>query len=111
MKSAMPEASAPFTQVSLDKSSDVLRALAHPLRIRLINYIEMRGSAAVQSIYQDLDIEQSLTSQHLRILRRAGLVATEREGKFVVYRVVEERLGRVTQAVRHFLGTGPVIEA
>lgn len=102
MNTPVPEISVPFHQAALDQSSDILRALTHPLRLRLLSYIAESGSAAVQSMYQDLGIEQSLTSQHLRVLRRAGLVTTERDGKFVVYRTDSERLTRVSRALLTF---------
>jgi len=99
-----------FQEDQLRSSTDVLRALAHPLRLDLINFIRSSGWVSVQNIYQSLDIEQSLTSQHLRILRRAGLVDTQRHGKHVQYRVVNERYEQVKLAVDRFLGVGEPAE-
>lgn len=69
----------------LRSSSDVFRALAHPLRIQICSVIDDKNPACVNEIYAALDIEQSIVSQHLRILRKANLVHTRREGKFVYY--------------------------
>lgn len=93
-----------FQADKLQSSSEVLRALAHPLRLDLVQFIRTAGWVSVQTIYQSLGIEQSLTSQHLRILRRAGLVITERDGKHVNYHVVEERYDQVADAVNRFAG-------
>lgn len=72
-------------QNHLKSSSDIFRALAHPLRIRICAIIDDKNPACVQEIYDALQIEQSVASQHLRILRQANLVHTRREGKFVYY--------------------------
>lgn len=75
-------------------STDIMRALAHPLRLRIIKLLAGHQSACVQTIYTELAIEQSVASQHLRILRQAGLLRTERKGKFVYYVLEQERLIR-----------------
>lgn len=72
-------------QDQLKSSSEIFRALAHPLRIRICAIIDDKNPACVHEIYDALNIEQSVASQHLRILRQANLVRTRREGKFVYY--------------------------
>jgi DNA-binding transcriptional ArsR family regulator len=74
-------------------SSDILRALAHPLRIHILEYIDSHKSIHVNKIYAALGLEQSITSQHLRIMRQAGIVCTSREGKFIFYSVDYDRVG------------------
>lgn len=63
----------------------VLHALTHPLRLQIVGFIDRSESACVNEIFAELNIEQSLASQHLRILRQAKLVDTRRQGKFVYY--------------------------
>lgn len=87
----------------LEISSEVLRALAHPLRMRILGFIDRHGSINVNKIYNTLQLEQSITSQHLRILRMAGLVDTKREGKYVLYHIVYDKLGYAIDAVRDFI--------
>lgn len=87
----------------LESSSEVLRALAHPLRMRILAFIDKHGSINVNKIYNTLQLEQSITSQHLRILRLAGLVDTERKGKYVLYQVNYDKLGDAISAVQTFL--------
>ncbi|MFT5165246.1 MAG: DNA-binding transcriptional ArsR family regulator, partial [Saprospiraceae bacterium] len=69
----------------LHVSSEVLRALAHPLRMKILEFIDKHETINVNKIYNTLKLEQSITSQHLRILRLAGIVITTREGKFIHY--------------------------
>ncbi len=79
----------------------ILRALAHPLRLRIILVIHENGGVAnVGTIYQSLDIEQSIASQHLRILRQAELVKTRRDRKFIYYSLDYERIARTANAIK-----------
>ncbi len=64
-----------------------MRALAHPLRIKFLRFLDERKECNVGTIHKKLRLEQSVTSQHLKILRDAGLVRFRRDGKRVLYRV------------------------
>lgn len=77
-----------------------IRALAHPIRLKIIRVIhDNDGSANVGEIYSALDLEQSIASQHLRVLRQASLVNTRRDRKFIYYSLDYERIVKTTQAV------------
>ena len=86
----------------LETSAEVLRALAHPLRMRILEFIDQNDMINVNRIYSSLQLEQSITSQHLRILRQAGLVETERRGKFIHYRLRYKKLFRTIHAIQEF---------
>ncbi|MGB1217027.1 MAG: ArsR/SmtB family transcription factor, partial [Saprospiraceae bacterium] len=66
-------------------STELLRALCHPLRMRILHFIDQNDNINVNKIYNTLKLEQSITSQHLRILRKSNIVSTERDGKFIFY--------------------------
>jgi DNA-binding transcriptional ArsR family regulator len=87
----------PLPIEKLRMSSDILRALAHPLRMQILEFIDNNRSVNVNKIYVSLGLEQSITSQHLRILRQAGIVTTERLGKFIYYVVDYERVQEAAQ--------------
>ena len=63
-----------FSSDKLNYSCNLMRALAHPLRLKILEYIDQKGETNVNKIYRELQIEQSITSQHLKILRLAGVV-------------------------------------
>lgn len=88
---------------NLQVSSEILRALAHPLRLRILGFIDSNEMINVNKIYNTLKLEQSITSQHLRILRLAGLVETERDGKFIHYRINYDKVGHAMKAINAFL--------
>ena len=87
----------------LGVSSDILRALAHPLRIQILEFIDGHGTINVNKIYHTLNLEQSITSQHLRILRKNGLVFTHRDGKYVHYSLNYPKIHTVVKAVERFV--------
>jgi DNA-binding transcriptional ArsR family regulator len=83
----------------LRKAVLVLRAVNHKLRQRIIDLLEDGETMTVTDIYIKLRLEQSVASQHLAILRRAGVVATERQGKFIYYSLDKERLSQISTLV------------
>jgi ArsR family transcriptional regulator, zinc-responsive transcriptional repressor len=96
---------APFPELPrrdvLDTSGDLLRALAAPVRIAIV--LQLRESArCVHELVDALAVPQPLVSQHLRILKSAGVVAGERSGREVMYRLVDHHLADiVVAAVTH----------
>lgn len=87
----------------LNESSEILRALAHPLRMQILEFIDNNNIINVNKIYNTLGLEQSITSQHLRILRLAGLVETKREGKFIHYSIDYGKIDNAVSAINGFL--------
>ena len=83
----------------LRKAVLVLRAVNHKLRQRIIDLLEENNKMTVTDIYIKLRLEQSVASQHLAILRRAGVVATDRQGKFIYYSLDADRLNQISRLV------------
>jgi len=83
----------------LRKAVLVLRAVNHKLRQRIIDLLEESDTMTVTDIYIKLRLEQSVASQHLAILRRAGVVITERQGKFIYYSLDQDRLAQIAELV------------
>ena len=88
----------------LRKAVLVLRALNHKLRQRIIDLLEQQDSMTVTDIYIKLRLEQSVASQHLAILRRAGVVITSRNGKFIYYSLDQDRLAQIGRLVEELAG-------
>ena len=91
-----------FNQENLSHTAELLRALAHPLRLKIIKFIDKNEVINVNKIYNTLKLEQSITSQHLRILRNVDLVSTKREGKFIFYTLNYDRLEEVMSTIDTF---------
>jgi len=92
-----------FNAEKLETSCELMRALAHPLRLRILEFIDQNGTINVNKIYNSLKIEQSITSQHLKIMRLAGVIDAFREGKFVHYSINYDIVKRAEVAVNNFL--------
>ncbi len=89
--------------INLKKAAMILRALNHKLRQQIIKLLDENKKLTVTEIYIQLRLEQSVASQHLAILRRAGVVRTEREGKFIYYTVGYERLRQITKCAEDLI--------
>lgn len=77
----------------------VLRALNHKLRQKILPILYTEEEMTITELYIKLRIEQSVVSQHLAILRRAGVVTTKRRGKFIYYSLNPERVNTIAKAV------------
>ncbi|HEX3781393.1 MAG TPA: metalloregulator ArsR/SmtB family transcription factor [Pseudonocardiaceae bacterium] len=85
----------------LAEAGDLLRALAAPVRVAIVLQLH-ESDRCVHELVAALGVTQPLISQHLRILKSAGVVASERHGREVVYRLVDEHLAHiVVDAVSH----------
>ncbi|HWB27456.1 MAG TPA: metalloregulator ArsR/SmtB family transcription factor [Chitinophagaceae bacterium] len=87
----------------MKKASMILRALNHKLRQQVIKLLDEHQKMTVTEIYVKLRLEQSVASQHLAILRRAGIVGTRREGKFIFYSINYGRVKEISHFVEEFL--------
>lgn len=76
-----------------------LRALSHDFRIQIISMLNENEKMPVTDIFCALRVEQSVASQHLAILRKSGIVNTERQGKFIYYTLNHERLKHINELI------------
>ena len=91
-----------FSEVK--KASLIFRAVNHSLRQQILKLIEEMRKVTVTEMYVKLQLEQSVASQHLAILRRSSIVKTSRDGKFIFYELDYERLKDLTKCVKDLLG-------
>lgn len=89
--------------IQLKKAALILRAVNHKLRQQMMRLLHQHGKMTVTEIYVKLRLEQSVASQHLAILRKAGFVSTVRDGKFIFYSVNYDRLDQVHRFVHELL--------
>jgi ArsR family transcriptional regulator len=89
------------TPRTLAAAGDLLRALAAPVRIAIVLQL-LESSRCVHDLVDALGVTQPLVSQHLRVLKAAGVVSGERQGREVVYALVDDHLAHiVVDAVAH----------
>jgi len=69
----------------LEIAASMLKAVAHPMRLSILQLLEREGKLAVNEICEKLSTEQSLTSHHLSNMKLKGILSCEREGQRVLY--------------------------
>ena len=90
--------------LKIKKAALVLRALNHKLRQLILKTIDEHKRITVTELYVKLRLEQSVASQHLAILRKAEIVNTVREGKFIFYTINEDRIEDINKFVKELVG-------
>ncbi|MFC2136927.1 ArsR/SmtB family transcription factor [Bacteroidota bacterium] len=83
----------------LDEAANILKAIAHPMRIAILGYLEGGISLTVTEIHEKLNIEQSATSHHLGILKDKGVLKSKREGKNTYYSLKHDTLSQIVKCV------------
>ena len=69
----------------LESAASKLRAIAHPMRIAIIELLNNGNRLSVTEIYKKLNIEQASASHHLNILKNKGVLESKRDGKKIFY--------------------------
>lgn len=87
-----------------ENAASRLRALAHPLRIAMIELLQKNEKLTVTQIYQSLDIEQAAASHHLNILKNKGILITKRSGTHVFYSLKNQVIIDILQCVSRCQG-------
>ena len=94
-----------------EKQAEIFKALSDPTRLRLVKLLNecepgicKGGPLCVNALANQLGVTQSAVSQHLRILRQAGLVSGERRGSFMHYTLDPTGLEKCKTALRETLG-------
>jgi ArsR family transcriptional regulator len=89
----------PLDAAAAGELAVVFKALADPVRLRLLSLIASHagGQACVCDLTGEFDVSQPTISHHLKVLREAGLVQSERRATWVYYQVVPAALERLGQ--------------
>jgi DNA-binding transcriptional ArsR family regulator len=97
----------PPGEADLVQACELLRALGTPHRLAIV--LELADAPrCVHELVDGLGMSQSLASQHLRVLRRAGLVSAGRRGKESVYRLADDHVADIARhALTHGREPGP----
>jgi len=88
-----------FKDLLYDQFARVGKAVANPHRLELLDLLA-QGERTVESLAQEASLPVANASQHLQALRRASLVEVRREGLYAYYRLADERVFRLWQAIR-----------
>jgi DNA-binding transcriptional ArsR family regulator len=85
----MTTTAAPLVETRRDRSAAVARALADPKRLCVLEFLADGGERSVGDLSRNVGCQVPNMSQHLSVLRSAGIVASRREGSTVLYRIAD----------------------
>jgi DNA-binding transcriptional ArsR family regulator len=74
---------------NMERSAGILKTIAHPVRLAIINLLEQNDTLAVNEICRILQSEQSVISHHLNNMRNRGLLTSVKSGNNVLYSIKE----------------------
>ena len=83
----------------LEQAASKLRAMAHPMRIAIIDLLHDGNQMSVTEIYNKLKIEQAAASHHLNILKNKGVLASRRDGKKIFYSIKNQVLTEIVDCL------------
>ena len=81
------------------QAATMLKCIGHPIRLQIIDLLDQAGEQNVTTIYEKLEIEQAVASQHLNLMRDRGILASRREGVNVYYRINDPRVTQVIECI------------
>jgi len=94
-----PNTTQPINIEKIAKGAEVIRAITNDVRLKIVNCINEEKIINVNAIYRKLDLEQSVTSVHLKILKNAGIVNTMKEGKKIYYSLNKKNIDKIHDAI------------
>lgn len=90
---------AELSVAKLERMAGRLRAIAHPLRIAIIEMLSNEPQLSVTEIYNRLDIEQAAASHHLNIMKNKGILKSKRVGKKIYYSLSNNTLSDIIKCI------------
>ncbi|MFK7920465.1 MAG: ArsR/SmtB family transcription factor [Bacteroidia bacterium] len=83
----------------LKRVARLMKTVSHPARLSIIDLLLERGAMNVTDIYENVGISQSNASQHLKALEDVGVLASDRDGKSILYQILNQQIAQLLQCV------------
>lgn len=88
------------TDQTFESAADLFRVMSAPMRLKIINCL-CDGEKNVSYLLTQVDTTQPNMSQHLNTLYQAGILGKRREGVQIFYRIIDQRIVSICEAVCH----------
>lgn len=85
----------------LEKVAEILKSVAHPVRIQVIELLGQYDKLNVSQIVEILNVEQSLTSHHLTKMKDKGVLICNRDGKHVYYSLADTKITSIIECINN----------
>ena len=89
-----------LTIAYLERVARMLKLLAHPHRLKIVEVLDGAGAQPLHLLMEKLGLAQAPTSQHLNLMRRAGLVDAQRRGREIWYDIADRRCLSILHCIR-----------
>ncbi len=83
----------------LEKVCTILKAIAHPVRMSVIELLERNKEMSVGDLQEHLSVEQAALSHHLITMKDKGILQCRREGKNMLYSLKEKRIVKILECM------------
>jgi len=103
VKSASDSRPWPEARPLYQAKADMFKGLAHPVRVRVLELLVGVDELPVTTLMAETGLEASHLSQHLGVLRRHGLVVSERRASYVYYRLAHPEVAEFLRSARRLL--------
>ena len=88
---------------ALEQAAECLRTIAHPHRLRMIQML-LHGRYMVGELADACEIPSHMASEHLRLMQRSGLLASDRDGRKTYYQIAEPHLANIMACIEARFG-------
>lgn len=83
----------------LEQLAHMLKAIAHPARLAIVDLLSRNECLHCTQLMESTGVEQSLLSHHLSTMHDRGILARVKEGKFIQYRLADERMAKIVECL------------
>jgi len=83
-------------------AAEILRAICNPTRIKILSIIDKNPGKSVTNIHTKLKLEQTIVSNHLKILKKVQLLDMERDGTYIYYSINYDQVKKVNELIVRF---------
>lgn len=87
------------------KIAEIAKVLAHPARVAILQYISKQNSCICGDIVDEIGLSQPTISQHLQVIKQAGLISGSYEGKSVCYCLDVVRFKEFQELINNYFNT------
>lgn len=85
--------------MNFESYAQTFKALAHPLRLKIACGLMTKDNCNVSKMVEKLGVSQPTVSQHLNILKNAGIINSERKGTQICYRIINEKVKNIIRSM------------
>ncbi|ADU97437.1 ArsR/SmtB family transcription factor [Thermovibrio ammonificans] len=88
-----------------ERLAEIFKALGHPTRVKIVEYLA-DGEKCVKDIWQEIGVPQPTVSQHINILKNAGIISFRKDGVKTCYRVEMPVVIEILKLLEKEVGNG-----